>query len=99
MPDHLPITNWELLKAGLSRRSNLFLNPEILTQQSVGQLKSKNHKKRVGQRRKFETSYIRSLHWSYGKTSKIGVLYVFFQYLIRAELYSDYEKLECPREH
>ena len=24
---------------------------------------------------------------------------VFFQYLIRAELYSVYEKLECPREH
>jgi len=24
---------------------------------------------------------------------------MFLQYLIRAELYSDYEKLECPREH
>jgi len=26
-------------------------------------------------------------------------LYVFFQYLIRAELFSDHEKLDCPREH
>ena len=26
-----------------SRRSKLFLNPETLTEQSVGQLKSKNH--------------------------------------------------------
>ena len=59
----------------------------------------KSHKKRVGQRRKFETRYIRNLHWSYGKTSKIWILYVFFQYLVRAELYSDYEKLECPRKH
>jgi len=72
-----------------SRRLKLFLNPEILTEQSVGQFKSKNHKKRVGQRRKFETMYyIGSLHRSYGKTSTIGVLYAFFQYLIRAELYS-----------
>jgi len=81
------------LKVVPSRRSKLFLHPEILTEQSVGQLKSKNHKKRVGQRRKFQTRYIRSLHWSNEKNVKLGVLYVFFQYLIRAELYSDYEKL------
>jgi len=57
-----------------SQRSKLFFNPEILKDESLGQLESKNHKKRAGQRRKFETRYMRSLHWSYAKTSKIGVL-------------------------